>query len=407
MINKKIILPSILLFAFSLRLLAIYFVGDESIPNEWKQIIFNLENYNTFGLKEVNDKIIPTVLVPPLYPLFLYLVKTITFNNYFAETIFILQSLFAVLSIYFIYKILQNFYSDNLSKFSALVFSLIPINIYSATQFSSISIQVFLLIMFIYFFYNMMKNKTVKNLIFFSFVSGLLMLLRGEFILFYFFSLIYFYFENKSFSFIFLSIILTSIIVSPYMIRNYHNYKIITITKSFGFNLWRGNNNFSSVEGGFSGGWSDIVSKKIKNKTITKENYKDPETFGEVVDNDVFIDNYYKKLAIENIKKDSIKYFLFYTKKLFSFIVFDFNSSYPNYYNPLHLIPKIILSFSTIISILMVCRKKTFLNYLSLFYILNVLLISVFFILPRYSVSLLPIQIILSAYILKKIKPNF
>ena len=36
---------------------------------------------------------------------------------------------------------------------------------------------------------------------------------------------------------------------SPYLVRNYINFEKITITKSFGYNLWKGNNVDSSVEG--------------------------------------------------------------------------------------------------------------------------------------------------------------
>ena len=58
--------------------------------------------------------------------------------------------------------------------------------------------------------------------------------------------------------------------------------------------------------------------KKMKNEIITKDNYKEPETFGEYVNNDIFIDNSYRDLAIQNIKDNPIKYISFYFKKLFS-----------------------------------------------------------------------------------------
>ena len=144
----------------------------------------------------------------------------------------------------------------------------------------------------------------------------------------------------------------------------------------------------------------------MKNEIITKDNYKEPETFGEYVNNDIFIDNSYRDLAIQNIKDNPIKYISFYFKKLFSFVTYDLNSTYPNYFNLLHIIPKILFSFSTIISIIILYKQKNYFNFVSLLYIVNILVISAFFILPRYSISLLPFQIIISAILIKKLKPN-
>ena len=39
------------------------------------------------------------------------------------------------------------------------------------------------------------------------------------------------------------------ITISPYLIRNYLNFQKITITKSIGYNLWKGNNIDATVEG--------------------------------------------------------------------------------------------------------------------------------------------------------------
>ena len=113
--------------------------------------------------------------------------------------------------------------------------------------------------------------------------------------------------------------------------------------------------------------------------------------------------------AIKFIKQDPIRYFNLYWKKFFSFMFFDLNSTYPKYYSPPHILPKIVLSITTLIGIFSILSFRLNLqNYFSLFYIANIGLFSVFFILPRYSLSLLTIQIILSLFgvekIFKKIK---
>ena len=47
----------------------------------------------------------------------------------------------------------------------------------------------------------------------------------------------------------FIIVSLTFLVLSPYMIRNYVTFKQIILVKSFGYNLWKGNNELSTVEG--------------------------------------------------------------------------------------------------------------------------------------------------------------
>ena len=52
-------------------------------------------------------------------------------------------------------------------------------------------------------------------------------------------------------------------------------------------------------------------------------------------------------------------------------------------------------------------RKRGFLQFLSIFYLFNILLFSLFFILPRYSLILLPITLLLSIVVLKKLSRKY
>ena len=89
----------------------------------------------------------------------------------------------------------------------------------------------------------------------------------------------------------------------------------------------------------------------------------------------------------------SNKYFL----KVFSFLFIDINSTYPNYYNLAHVFPKIFLSIFSLVSAILFLRKKSFFNYISLFYLSSAMFFSIFFILPRYNVMLIPLQLLLIA----------
>jgi hypothetical protein len=383
------------------RILSIYYFGvtEESYvksSNEWGVLVSILEKYHIFGFRIVDEEVLPTIFMPPLYPIFLYFIKSLTPNlNAYIITVQLLQMLFSVISTFYILKILSTFYSKKISYIGTWIFVLFPANIYAVSQISSITIQILLITLFSYYFIKIIKTQQNKYLIFFSINVTLLIFLRGEFFLFYFFTIFFFVFKKK-FKVAIVSFLIIIFLVSPYLIRNYKIFGIITVTKSAGFNLFKGNNPRSTVEGSPMLNLEDI--KKLSPKTYEKAiQIKKQDRY------DLIIDNLYMEDAVKFILDDPLRYIKLYFLKLFAFIFFDTNSTYPNYYNLFHIIPKIFISITTIIGIILIINKKSLLSFFSLYYFLNALIFSIFFVLPRYSLSLLPIQIILSSILLEKI----
>ena len=395
--NKLIILSVIIIS----RILSIYYFGvtEESYvksSNEWGVLVSILEKYHIFGFRIVDEEVLPTIFMPPLYPIFLYFIKSLTTNlNAYIITVQLLQMLFSVISTFYILKILSTFYSKKISYIGTWIFILFPANIYAVSQISSITIQILLITLFSYYFIKIIKTEQNKYLIFFSINAALLIFLRGEFFLFYFFTIFFFVFKKK-FKIVIISFLITIFLVSPYLIRNYKIFGIITVTKSAGFNLFKGNNPRSTVEGSPMLNLEDI--KKLSPKTYEKAiQIKKQDKY------DLIIDNLYREDAVKFILDDPLRYIKLYFLKLFAFIFFDTNSTYPNYYNPFHIIPKVFISITTVIGTILIINKKNLLSFFSLYYFLNALIFSIFFILPRYSLSLLPIQIILSSILLEEI----
>jgi|LakMenE01Jun11ns_1017448.scaffolds.fasta_scaffold9938943_2 hypothetical protein len=395
--NKLIILSVIIIS----RILSIYYFGvtEESYvksSNEWGVLVSILEKYHIFGFRIVDEEVLPTIFMPPLYPIFLYFIKSLTTNlNAYIITVQLLQMLFSVISTFYILKILSTFYSKKISYIGTWIFILFPANIYAVSQISSITIQILLITLFSYYFIKIIKTEQNKYLIFFSINAALLIFLRGEFFLFYFFTIFFFVFKKK-FKIVIISFLITIFLVSPYLIRNYKIFGIITVTKSAGFNLFKGNNPRSTVEGSPMLNLEDI--KKLSPKTYEKAiQIKKQDKY------DLIIDNLYREDAVKFILDDPLRYIKLYFLKLFAFIFFDTNSTYPNYYNLFHIIPKIFISITTVLGIILIINKKSLLSFFSLYYFLNALIFSIFFILPRYSLSLLPIQIILSSILLEEI----
>ena len=395
--NKIIILTAIIISRF----FSIYYFGitEENYvksSNEWGVLVSILEKYHMFGFRIVDQEVMPTIFMPPLYAIFLYFIKILTPNfSTYILTVQLLQTLFSVISIFYMLKILLIFFSKKISYIGTWIFILFPLNVFAISQISSVTIQILLITLFFYYFIKIIKTEKNRYLIFFSIISALLIFLRGEFFLFYFFTMFFFVLEKK-FKIVIASFLITIFLVSPYLVRNYKIFGIITLTKSAGFNLFKGNNPRSTVEGSPMLNLEDI--KKLSTKTYKKAiNIKKQDKY------DLIIDNLYKEDAINFILDNPLRYIKLYFLKLFAFIFFDTNSTYPNYYNFFHIVPKILIAITTVLGIIFTITKKNLLSFFSLYYCLNAMILSIFFILPRYSLSLLPIQIILTSVLIEKI----
>ena len=392
----------IFLTAILTRVFSLYFYRDFEVANEWGIILSNLEQYSILSVHSVQGVPVPNIFMPPLYPLFLYSVKFF-FNNteIFLWAIQFIQILFALISIYLTYKILLEFFSENLSSIGTFIFTIFPLNIYAVSQISSITMQILLLNVFFFSLLKLFKNLNYKYIFMFSISSGFLMLLRGEFFIFVVFSIFYLYLKQKKLIKMFIIFLITTLVVSPYLYRNYSVFEVITITKSGGYNLLKGNHPNTKVEG------TPMFLKVGEVVPEIKAKLDDLVQKGPSNDYDLLQDKILLDQAIKFIKEDPLKYIKLYFQKFLSFMFIDINANYTKYYSPIHLVPKLILGITTFIGIILSFNLRiNATNFISLYYFANIGLFSIFFILPRYSLSLLTIQVILSLFIIKKFKPD-
>ena len=399
--NFKIYL--IFLIAVIIRAFSIYHFGDSKIDNEWGIMLSNLENYKILSIRSVEGIPVPNLFMPPLYPIFLYLIKLGIKNvNFFINTVLVIQLILSSISIILIFKILLQIFSKKLSLIGSIVYAFFPLNIYAVSQTSSVVLQVFLINIFIYCFIKIFKKNKLKNYFLFTLVSALLILLRGEFFVFVLITLFYLFLKNKNIAKILLTAILILLIISPYLYRNYKIFGEITVTKSIGFNLLKGNNPNSLVEGIPLFGQETVIVPQIKDEIFALKNKTSLNKY------DLLIDEIFLKQAIKFIINDPYTYAALYVKKFASFLLIDLNSTNSNYYSIFHILPKLLIGIFSIIGLIFSTKLKlNILNYISLFYISNIGLFSLFFILPRYSLFLLPIQIILSLEGLKYLRRKF
>ena len=269
-------------------------------------------------------------------------------------------------------------------------------------QISSINLQIVLSLIFLKFLFLITRKKNNKNIIIFSIISGLLILTRGEFILIFSLILLFIIWQNKIKLIHLIKIVtIVALIISPYVLRNYIHFNQIFIVKSFGYNLWKGNNELSTVEG-----YENLSNSKFS-KLSFKINNIEKNKYYEINRDNIFLNE-----ALNNLQKDSSRYIKLFFNKLFSYYFIDSNSRYPNYYNFFHIYPVILISLMSIPGLFIFYKKNKFENKCLGFYLLiNLIIFSIFFILPRYKLAILPVQIILATYsidyIMKKIGKIF
>ena len=192
----------LIVLSFLLRLATVYFIRDTQIgyDREWGILFDNLINYKSYSFYIFNDQLIPSVFMPPMYPFFLYLLKVIT--SFEGESLLYLiifvQIILSTYSVYIFYQINQNFFSNKLSFINSIIFSIIPLNVYACGQISSVSLQIIFSLLFIKFLLLIIKKQTMKNILIFSIVSGLLSLTRGEFILIFVLTILFIFFKKKN-----------------------------------------------------------------------------------------------------------------------------------------------------------------------------------------------------------------
>ena len=403
--------------SFIIRLVAIYFYHDKQLDQEWEILLNNLIKYKAYTYY---GPPIPHVILPPLYPFFLYFLNIFVFANadLLSITIFT-QIILSTISIYIFYKINQKIFSDVYSLISASIFSFFPLNIYAAGQTSSITLQIFLSLLFILLLFNLTEKQSKKEIIYLSLISGLLILTRGEFILIYGATLFYLFLKNKiKLINIFIIILCTFLVVSPYLIRNYNTFNQITVAKALGFNLWKGNNQLSTVEGygDFNLGFYNVAEiRNEKNLNFKNPIFKNLNDKINILKKDKFYeinkDSVFLEEALKNLNEDFLKYLKLFFKKILSFYFVDLSSTYLSYYSFLHFIPALVIGILSFPGLILILKEKDFkIRYLGAYLLLTIVIFSIFFILPRYKLTILPIQIILTVYfakyVFKKLNKN-
>lgn len=390
--NSKINKKNFIIFLITLTILKIvlaFFYGDTVYEYEWGIIVKNLLSDFSFSYHEIDGKKIPSAYMPPLYAYFLYSISLLGFSEFVTvKLVLLFQCILSSISVFYFFKILKIYFEKKYSIIFSIIYFLIPINFYSATQVSSVTCQTVIFILFLYYYLSASSNLDYFKV---GIFSGFASLIRGEFWLLFLILIFYkIIIKNINIKQILITIFLTVLIISPTLVRNYISFEELVLTKSSGYNLWRGNSISTNINGEI------IETMEIKEKKIKLKN--DLNNSKNINKYEIYLDELYFQIAKKNILSDPLKYLIHYINKFFAFLIFNPSSDYPNYYNLLVVIPEILISLFAIMGIIQNILSKK-INYeiliVTFFYLM---LIPAFFILPRYKLFIYPMYIIFSCY---------
>ena len=384
--SKKNIYFFLLALSFFSRSIISYYYGDTSLENEWSILVENLYNNNTLSMLKFGDLLVPNLWMPPVYAYFIYIHALIFgLDENLANFVIITQIILSSLTTLLFHRIISNFFSLKMSLLGSIIFCFFPLIVYSSSQISSATIYLFLLLSFILLILNLeIKEDSykLKSFILIGFLAGILILTRRDFILIYIFSLFYSYFFFKnSLKRILIILIVTFITISPYILRNYIAFDKFIVHSGLGYNLWKAYNVKAEVEGFY-----------IQSSVLKKELLKVKKDIYYRINEDKIYFNSAKEYILEN-PLESLKLFL---KRLFSFFFIDLESSQKNYYNIFHILPNLSIAVFALIGLIVCNKKDKKLNYLLYILVAILLIYSLFALLPRYKLYILPFQIILS-----------
>ena len=191
--NKEAVtIITLILLSVFLRIPVVLIYGDTSLDHEWKHLVQNLIVHGQLVYESFDDFLLPNLWMPPLYAYYLYIFSFFGLEDQNYILLVLLSQIFiSSISIVIFYQINKLFFTKKISFYSSVLFSVIPLHVYASSQISSITLQIFSYLFFIYLFFRIAKEQKRIIIIIFSILAGLILLLRSEFQAIFILSIIY------------------------------------------------------------------------------------------------------------------------------------------------------------------------------------------------------------------------
>jgi 4-amino-4-deoxy-L-arabinose transferase-like glycosyltransferase len=405
--SRKKAIYTIFILSFTLRFASMFVMADLKDPQMWEFGLISNEmlNGNGYSFSYFDFEpgtVVPSAHMPPGLPVLFFLVfSAFGFKTIFSNILLLMiNTLLASFSCVLIYKISEIIYDRKIALLSGLILSFFPVYIFSTLNFNSIIFYHFLLGLSFYYYLKFTyikndekgRNITGKSFIIFSVAMGLFLYFRAEMFGFIFLISFILLFKKKIFKSAIL-ILAGLIIISPWIIRNYNVFgKFIPGTTSSGINFYTGHN-YASTGSNWVQGTNIIPISRTPEMDKILRNFKMDQTF-EINASKAGFDESFKF-----IKSNPGFEIINSAKKAFYFIFIDLN--HPKSFNPLYFMPWFIILTGFIYGYF-ISRKnneiRSKLNFVLYYLLFMLIIVIVFFSIPRYQIQTSYIMIPTASY---------
>ena len=375
---------SIVLLGIVLRVILLLFLGtggqsdweygiiaDNIVDGKGYSFYYFDEGKLTHEIKESSNPA-PSSYMAPGYVYLLVAIKFISnthLENYIA---FGFNILFFIATMFYLFRIAESLFNRKVAVISILIYALIPEFIY--TSYSIGTTQVYHLFLTLIIYYSLKSTNANKFIL--PIILGIAILFRFELFLLLM-MIVILMFIRKNYSQVLLLIVIPSLFLAPWVIRNQQVFhEFIPFSTTGGLNLYRGNNEI------MIGGWHNFNTLKQLN------NFK-----GDSSRIELFLNDMYKKETVNYITSDYSTSTINFAKKFFYY--WFINPNEDKALNIIYIVPWFILLS---LSIMGFVKKKKLPTIIALIIIYHTLLAIVFIPLLRYQNMMKIVLIPIAAY---------
>lgn len=401
MINNRKLAIIILVFGLITQVICIFIIGDNEFIPEWSIYLDSLIRTGSYSYNwtEWNTGWVPSAYMPPLYPIFLWIITSIiqpnanSINELSITTIKFIELLQVglwIISSYLIYRITKIItINKTASIWAAALLIIFPLSIVMPSQISALNLYLLLIITLLYLcimlgFQKSENNLTnTKKIIILSLVASLLIIARLETILYVPIIFIFLTLKiNWKKGVIFLTIV--SLTIGTIVARNYHAFdKSFVLSTAGGYNLWRGHNETAGPNG--IGYISDDLYNLLDEIPTT-------QLF------EIKQDKIYREYAFSYIKNNPTKIITSSFNKISTLWFYNRNPGDTSYNYVLsfwYWAPWLFYLILSIIGTIIIKGKG--IKYLGILLIGVTITSIIFFVMPRYRIHLLPAIVVYAA----------
>jgi dolichyl-phosphate-mannose-protein mannosyltransferase len=350
---------SIVLLGIVLRVLFLLFMGTEA-QSDWEygiiaENIVDGKGYSfyyfdvgklTHEIKE-NSNPAPSAYMAPGYVFLLVAIKFLSNNNLENYIAFVVNILFYIAIMLYLFKITKILFNDKVALTSILIYTLIPEFIY--TSYSIGTTQIYHLFLTLIIFYSL--KSTISSKYTLPIIFGIAILFRFELFLLLM-MIVILMLIRKNYAQVLLLILIPCIFLTPWVIRNQQTFKeFIPFSTTGGLNLYRGSNEI------MIGGWHNFNTLEKLN------NFK-----GDTSKIELFLDEMYKEEVFNYLKSDYKRASINFVKKFFYY--WFINPNEEKALNMMYIAPWFILLSLSIVGFLKRKRLPTIITTILVYHTL-------------------------------------